>query len=370
MDYYAILKSIHHIARNIQEEWDMVNCNYHDFPAIVLKHTENLDLSVFADLEIIIELLNLPEFAEIQKPSGFSDLYYKLFDNGKFWVEVLNWWGSDINIHDHDFAGVQFQVLGSALNVQYSFAPKSSIGGLDIGNIEVVKAELWKEGTKSVVVPGRAEPHNVSHLNDPTVSILFRTHPSRDFGSQRNYFPPFLAGNYGIADISFRKKVKALRLLSSHRNTERFSSAFRKVVKQQEPNQNLFVLIKMVDILFTERFSHLLQEFGQTSEIASLLVEASAYFRATELLAKGLKTSATKSISEVICMSALSSSFSHKSFDRINCDLLDANYELSLWRTLQDMLENLEGSDYKSLKVIINVLQLDLNNTVIVVKHE
>ncbi|MGH9995123.1 MAG: hypothetical protein ACRD4J_07800, partial [Nitrososphaeraceae archaeon] len=47
--------------------------------------------------------LQHPSVAILQQLSSLSDLYIRLYDNGRFWVEVLNWWSLDISIHDHDF---------------------------------------------------------------------------------------------------------------------------------------------------------------------------------------------------------------------------------------------------------------------------
>ena len=220
------------VARSIEREWLAHDNDCDQFPGIVYRLTEKLDLSEFGDLSNLPALLQNPYTASLQRPSTFSDLYLKLYDNGRFWIEVLNWWGSDINVHDHNFSGVQFQLKGNSLNVGYHFDAKERMTNLNFGELSVVDAEIWKKVTARLSEPGTIAPHNVSHLDVPTVSLLIRTHPVLAYGHQWNYLAPGVTGNYGVADIIFRKKVGALRLLSKGPRDD-FHRTVRKVLQSQ-----------------------------------------------------------------------------------------------------------------------------------------
>src|ERR1700744_3691045 len=104
------------VMPKIEKAWRRFDNNCAYFADIVYEHTRDLDLSPFGELSNLTRLLQDPSVASIQQASLFADFFFKLCDNGLFWIEVLNWWGSDINIHDHDFSGMQFQLKGDSLN--------------------------------------------------------------------------------------------------------------------------------------------------------------------------------------------------------------------------------------------------------------
>jgi hypothetical protein len=271
-------------------------------------------------------LVDVPEIARLQQLSSFSDLYIKLYDNGRFWVEILNWWGSDINIHDHDFSGIQFQLCGYSLNVDYAFAESEDRGDLRLGKVTVTGAKVWHPGDRSVVMPGRETPHNVCHLNLPTVSLLVRTHPARKFGPQWNYFPPGVAANYGIADAVFRKNVKALRLLTRG-DLQQFRRAFRRYAACSKPEQLLFTLIKMIDIVFEPRFVELLHDLIESGDpVRESIVEAAAYHRAIEAI-KVLRHRFELSWDERLALSVVGSSFDAESVGAISERLMAGEFD-------------------------------------------
>lgn len=304
------------VTKDIEDAWRKQENDCEAFAQIVWERTTDLDLSAFGEISNVPELLETAAIASLQIPSTFSDLYFKLYDNGKFWVEVLNWWGSDINVHDHNFAGVQFQLKGQSLNVVYSFEREIDTSGLAIGKLSIASAECWNEGDRSIVMPGRIQPHNVSHLSVPTVSLLIRTHPNPAYGAQNNYLAPDVAGNYGVADIVFRKKVGALRLLANGHKDD-FNRAFRQVLSHQNHTENLFTLLKMVDLLFAAEHVHLLHEYALQGELEALLVRSVAYHRAQQVLTNTIKYAPGLSQEEVLAVSVLSSAYSQTSLDEI-----------------------------------------------------
>src|SRR5689334_3210227 len=106
MSHDALLDELFHRCDDIDQEWQRKGLGLEEFPELVWERTRDLDLRPLAALPSTVALLDRPEIARHQESSSFSDLYLRLYDNGHFWIEVLNWWGSDINIHDHDFSGV------------------------------------------------------------------------------------------------------------------------------------------------------------------------------------------------------------------------------------------------------------------------
>lgn len=341
----------------IEAQWRSVDNECDAFADIVWRVTDGLDLSAFGDLTYLTELLTLPQIAALQHPSTFSDLYLKLFDNGRFWVEVLNWWGSDINVHDHNFSGVQFQLTGRSLNVVYRYEAEATLSDITLGHLAVGRAELWRQGVRSIVRPGAAEPHNVSHLDVPTVSLLIRTHPVARYGHQNNYLAPDVTGNYSVADIVFRKKVGALRLMAKGR-PEAFSKAFRHVLAHQTHAENLFTMLKMMDILFRAEHTHLLEAYAEEGELESRLVRAVAFSRAQNYLTNGLKYVDDLTDEEVLLVSALASSFDEPSLAHITADLARDGHSLDC-ELMGSMRSKLASADQRQLDSILALYELE-----------
>lgn len=302
-------QSILDVAKEIEEEWRKFDNEITFFPQIALEKTKNLDLSELGNLENIPILLENPYIAAIQDPSPFSDFYFKIYDNGRFYIELLNWWGSDINIHDHDFSGVHFQLKGKSLNVKYQFSEDISYGQLSFGTLSVKSAEIWNAGNTTIILPGAFEAHNVNHLDVPTVSLLFKTYSNAAFGPQKNYFPPFLKAEYGVVDIRCRKKIAVLRLLS-RKDPKIFHKTFKQVIKSQTNTENLFTMLKMVDILFQNQHVSLINDYASFGgEIENAITTAIAYYKAVYFLNNIRKQMDDLSNEEILAVSVLSSSY-------------------------------------------------------------
>lgn len=341
-------------ARDIERKWRRFDNDCSVFPDLVYQITECLDLTEFGDLSYMLELLDDPYVSAIQKPAVFSDLYLKLYDNGRFWVEILNWWGSDINIHDHDFSGVQFQLTGRSLNVVYGFSEQNPNTHLVQGDIAVVRAEVWSERSRSLVRPGRAEPHNVNHLSMPTVSLLIRTHPVAAFGPQRNYLPPLIAANYGVGDLIFKKRLGGLRLLSRD-EPGKFHKTFRHIVASQTATENLFMFSKMVDILFNSDHVHLLKEYADSGDLERNIVQSIAVYRAHDYLNNSIKWNRALTEKDLLVLSILASSWDEASRGAIVQSLQSQNYDINLQASITSILSHLTEPECNQFR---NILQL------------
>ena len=341
----------------IDELWAAKDYALESFPDIVLSTTEGVDLTPFGAIEDIMTLFADPGIANLQALSSFSDLYVKLYDNGRFWVEILNWWGSDINIHDHDFSGVQFQLRGRSWNVDYLFDEIEAVGEMRLGDVSIADAQIWSEGDRSVVLPGRQYLHNVCHLDVPTVSLLIRTHPQPSFGPQWNYFPPGVAANYGIADVVFRKRVKALRLLAKG-DRQIFLDAFRSYRADLTLEQLIFTLVKMIDILFNKDFVEIVHEIlTPGDQLTERIVEAASYHRATEAI-KLLKNTTDLSQQEIVVLSIMGSSFDRDSVEYIvDCLSRDGHY-VDFPGSVAGLREKLKPTQQRTLENTLSLFGL------------
>lgn len=350
-EYEALLR----VASDLGSAWADDGREVSEFPKLAEAMTKGVDMSYFGELGNLTRLMELPEVAQLQRTSTFSDLYFMLYDDGHYWIEVLNWWGSDINIHDHDFSGIQCQLTGESLNITYAYDGSELSTGIERGNLKVSSADVWQAGDKSYVLPGDQEPHTVNHLSVPTVSLLFRTHPSSAYGPQNNYFPPGIRSSYGVADIAFRTRLKSLRVMSRG-DRAAFHSAFQYVWDLQSDAQNLFMVIKMTDILFRDEHSSLVRAVGNSSVTELALAECGAYFRATDFLLNTVKKMDGLSDSQVLAVAVLAAGWDRTSIDTVVEQLAAKGRKVDLEAVVPTILDLCNDSRRRALSDILQLL--------------
>lgn len=347
------------IAESIEQAWRDTDHETTAFNKIVDIKTKDMDFSELGLLEDVPELLENPYIAALQEPSTFSDVYIKLYDNGRFYIELLNWWGSDINIHDHDFSGMQFQLRGHSLNVEYEFEEPRWSPRFTLGKISVKKAELWHPGERSFVHPGTVGMHTVSHLGLPTVSMLIRTHGTAEYGPQRNYFPPSVAGNYGVADVIFRKRVRLLRALSQG-SRESFQKSFEAITSFQTDTENLFLCMKMFDILFQEDYQEIFFEFmRKNGKVGEEIVKVCAYHKASNFLLNYVKRYDGLNSDDILVCALLGCCFDQKSYQKILLDLEKQGIDILVNTSVSNIIEVLPENDIPQFFNVLRLFELE-----------
>jgi len=260
-----MLKEIEALASKIEARWRRDDYSCYSFADIAKSEMDLADITSIFSFTKLNSLLNLNALNKIQIASEFSELHMKLFDNGKFYIELLNWWDKDTSIHDHGFSGVLLQLQGSALNTIYSFNEEAEVShNLSMGNIKLTEAYISKAGDCRIIPFGRTEKHAVLHLEQPTISLIVRTHPITELSPQLNYFPPFLRVNHSATDISFNKKIKYFKLLAMmDANTCR--SQFLQELKDSSSTEQFWLMMKMSEFLYHPDNIGLLQNYVDTS---------------------------------------------------------------------------------------------------------
>ena len=355
-DQIETVREIQDVAQKIERAWIKTDNRVANFPDIVLEKIEGMDLTPLGELSRTIDLLDDPYIGALQYQSTFSDLYLLLYSNSHFYVEMLHWWKSDINIHDHDFSGVQFQLRGKSLNVVYDFDEKERQDGLAQGDIRVRRAEVWEKGGRSVVRPGTQDPHVVIHLGKPTISLLIRTHPQPFYAPQRNYFPPLLASNWGIATSAYRKKLSALRLLR-RANPKEYGASLRRNLERGSPSENLFTLEKMQDIVFEGENVHLVKEFANRGEQEASIVKCVAMRRAYLFLANHVKDLPDMSVEDNLAVGTLMAGFDSSNRGSILRQLSHAGYKVNLHATINKAMEGKSGTERSRFDNVLKVLE-------------
>ena len=356
-----LYKDIEKLMAKIEEKWQKCQYSTDLFPEVVWQETEGFDLSALGEVSNQMKLLELPGVRFQQHRSTFSDFHFQIFHNGRFMIEILNWWGGHVNVHDHDFSAVQFQLKGDALNVVYDFNKNEEYGALQFGELKVRQGEFWKEGGRSLVRPGDVDPHSVFHLGSPTTSLLIRTIPTPRYGAQSNYFPT-LASHYYVANDIQRKKLTGLGLLARSSPTE-FRSCLNGFLSSQSYSENLFMLIKLGPSLFEEQFVDIPAAYAERGSHEAKIIESVVFNNAIDFFKTKANEIEGLNEKEKLAVFVLAASHGRQNFDKISADLKNADIMLDAQVNLKAFCAKLESDDQHLALQYLNIFDLaDLIN--------
>lgn len=349
-------RNIEQTMARIESKWQKFNYSTDLFTEIAWEETQDLDFSPLADIHGQLQLLDLPGVRIQQKQTTFSDLYVQIFHNGRFMIEILNWWGGHVNVHDHDFSAVQFQLKGDALNVDYDFKTLKPAGALRFGELKLQEAEIWKAGGRSKVHPGADHPHSVFHIGEPTTSLLIRTTATPRYGAQSNYFPT-LAAHYYVSNDIQRKKMTGLNLMSRKSPVE-FKSTIRRFLNEQSASENFFMLLKLGSLLFQEAYMEIVEDFASRGEDESKIVQSVVINNGIDFF----KTRAndTEGITPLEKLSAFAVAASHdlRNFDKLEEDLKSKEDVADLRPPLKSFISRLDENDRLTAEQYLRVFGL------------
>jgi len=352
-DFY---NSILEMTSRIERKWLKYQYSSDEFYKVAWEETENFDLSPLGEIGNQLDLLENPHVRHNQHRSTFSDFHFQIFHNGRFLIEVLNWQGSHVNVHDHDFSGVQFQLKGDSLNVVYDFKEDEKAGALRFGELSVRRAEMWREGSRSVVRAGDLDPHSVFHLGKPTTSLLIRTVATPRYGSQSNYFPT-LAAHYYVSDDIQRKKLTALSLLSGQSPSE-FRRCFTHFINTQSLSENFFMLLKLGTILFSETYVDLVYDYAGRGEREAKVVESVAYNNGIDFFKSRANLISEISAAEKLAASCVAASAGDKNFAKVLADLKKAEAQNDARQPLNSFVGKLDQSDQTLAGNYLNLFKI------------
>lgn len=219
--HFIDLEMIDQLAEKVENQARATNYREQTFCDITAAALDEIDDSVFFDpigMSRFIRKSSVQQKASLQ----FSDLSITLFRNRNFYIELLCWFTASTSIHSHGFCGSFKVVAGSSLHTKYRFTPRSTRSGRAIiGELESVDVELLKRNNIRTIHGGSGGLlHSLFHLEEPSISLLIRTHRSPILQPQYNFYPPGLA--LDSSELSNDAEVRLLsRMISLCENHKR-----------------------------------------------------------------------------------------------------------------------------------------------------
>jgi hypothetical protein len=206
------------LGKDVLRAWDQVDSNCAAFPAIAAEalagHRLHETLTYEALLTHVIVGGGLPFQQYFAHPFGQPPV--TLFWTSRFHVQALFWATATTAIHNHTFCGAFTVLHGSSLQTTYSFdtqdEPQNQIR---LGVLIPRRAEILRRGAIQQILPDDLFIHSAFHLDNPSVTIVVRTHTGERPQPSSEFFPPFVAINEAIEDQYQTRRIQSLGLLAN-----------------------------------------------------------------------------------------------------------------------------------------------------------
>jgi hypothetical protein len=204
------------LGAEIENLWRDKNYDETLFPEIAAQSLKQAALpekiSAWEVIEWTLEQTQLPVQQDVY--SKFADPPITIYNSPRFHIDVYFWLEGTTAIHQHAFCGA-FQVLhGSSLHSWYDFEKSESVNTFtEIGSINLKLCEILNVGDVQPIWAGKQYIHGLFHLEQPSATIVVRTHKSPLFLPQYSYQKPFLAIDPFFEEPTTLKKLQSITAL-------------------------------------------------------------------------------------------------------------------------------------------------------------
>lgn len=211
------------LGKLIEQNWRDKNYNEEDFPVVAAHALRDFGLpekvTAWETVTWALGEINLPEQRDL--PGRFGDPPITLFNSSRFHIDIYFWLEGTTSIHQHAFCGA-FQVIhGSSIHSSYDFDRKEVINSFtELGDINLDHCELLNVGDVRKILAGRKFIHSLFHLDQPSATIVVRTHRSPLELPQFDYRKPYLAIDPFFSEPNLTKKMQAITMMLRAKHAE------------------------------------------------------------------------------------------------------------------------------------------------------
>lgn len=182
------------LGNEVLSRWKRKNFSLATFPNIARQALEERSPLEQLDLDQFIAEFLLQEEQPHQSSSGFGQPELIVYDNPKFYIQLLFWLDGTTQIHQHEFSGAFHVLRGSSIHSLFEFNNSQPVSAhLRVGDLCLVKTQLLGTGSIVPIISGGACIHSLFHLETPSLTLVIRTHSDPGTGPQFTYLPPHLA---------------------------------------------------------------------------------------------------------------------------------------------------------------------------------
>lgn len=241
------MKQFTELGDRIEKLWRDKNYDEEIFPALARQGLEDARLpEQISAWEVMDWTLNQTHLPEQKDLSGrFGDPPITVFNAPRFHIDVYFWLEGTTSIHQHAFCGA-FQVLhGSSIHSWYDFETSEKINVFaKVGEMKLKVCQILEVGDVQEIWAGNAYIHGLFHLDQPSATIVVRTHKSPMHLPQYNYHKPNFAIDPFFDEANTIKKMQCITALIRSRHPD--TDGYIKKLLEESDAQTAFQIISTV----------------------------------------------------------------------------------------------------------------------------
>ncbi|MGH8047571.1 MAG: hypothetical protein ACREKL_10015 [Chthoniobacterales bacterium] len=230
------------LGRTVRKQWQKENFSLPAFPEIARTALEKKSPAKHVDLAALVREFLLDDAQPFQSASGFGQPELIVYDDPRFYIQILFWLEGTTQIHQHEFSGAFHVLQGSSLHSEFEFVRvKPVTAHFRLGDLKLKHTQLLVTESTVPIISGGACIHSLFHLDTPSVSVVVRTHTDPGTGPQFTYLPPHIAVDPFFTDALTTRRTQLLDVLE--RTGDRsYAKVVRQMVAELDFERGFFIL--------------------------------------------------------------------------------------------------------------------------------
>lgn len=230
------------LGRTVLSRWKAANFSLVRFPQIACEALEERPPAKHVDLPELIKEFLLNDEQPFQTGSGFGQPELVVYDDPRFYIQVLFWLEGTTDIHQHKFSGAFHVLHGASIHSLFHFEDAQSVSAhLRVGHLRMKETRLLEAGSTARIVSGASYIHSLFHLDTPSLSVVIRTHTDPGTGPQFTYLPPHLAVDPFYHDALTNRRKQLLDVLEKTADPA-YPTLVREMLEQLDFERGFFIL--------------------------------------------------------------------------------------------------------------------------------
>jgi len=230
------------LGRDVLARWKKKNFSLAHFPEIARGILAERPPSDYVDIEGLMRDFLFNDEQAFQTQSGFGQPELVVYDNPRFYIQVLFWLDGTTDIHQHEFSGAFHVMRGSSIHADFEFQNAQAISThFRVGDLRMTGIELLETATTVPIVSGREHIHSLFHLDMPSVSVVIRTHHDPGTGPQFTYLPPHVGVDPVPHDALTMRRMQLLDALE-RLGDPIYPTLVRKMIGELDFERGFFIL--------------------------------------------------------------------------------------------------------------------------------
>lgn len=204
------------LGQGVLSRWRDCNFDPAAFSQIARTLLEERPPFEHVDVSDLIREFLLSDAQPPQSQSGFGQPELVVFEDPRFYIQLLFWLDGSTDIHQHEFSGAFHVLEGSSIHSRFEFQNARSVSArMRVGDLKMVATELLETGRTLEIESGRGFIHSLFHLETPSITVVVRTQTDPGTGPQFTYLPPHLAVDPFFQDSLTNRRKQLLDVLEA-----------------------------------------------------------------------------------------------------------------------------------------------------------